>query len=421
MDRPVRSDDGTMTTTTDDPLATAIAPADGAHRSIELALRAARTHLDMDVAFVTEFQGDVRMFRYVDSENGDAPIRVGDVMAMSEGYCRRVVAGELPELIPDTSAVPAAMALPETHAIPIGAHMSVPIRLAHGEIYGTFCCFSHRPNASLNQRDLGMMRALAAQVAHRLDEDLTMARERETVAARVRRALAQGQPSMVYQPIFGLEDGGIEGVECLARFDMEPQRPPNEWFEDAAAVGLGVELESAAFSRAFAELGTLPGDFTIAINCSPQAVIGGRLAAALHAETAHRVVLEITEHSYVENYAALRQALIPLRAVGVRIAIDDTGAGYASMRHILTIDPDIIKLDTSLTRNIHRDRRRRAFAGAMLEFARHTGSTIVAEGVESAEELDTLRELGIKEAQGFHLARPMALEALAALLARGKR
>jgi EAL domain-containing protein (putative c-di-GMP-specific phosphodiesterase class I) len=86
------------------------------------------------------------------------------------------------------------------------------------------------------------------------------------------------------------------------------------------------------------------------------------------------------------------------------------------MRHILSIDPDIIKLDISLTNNIDRDRRRRALAGAMLEFARHTGSTIIAEGVETAEELATLRELGVKEAQGFHFGKPLKLAELAYLL-----
>jgi len=263
-----------------------------------------------------------------------------------------------------------------------------------------------------------MMRTLANLVAQQLDEELESERNREDAAARVRRALDQGQPMMVYQPIFRIEDGGVEGVECLARFELEPRRPPNEWFDEAAAVGMGVLLESAAYRCALRELQSLAGDFVIAINCSPQAIVDGQLPAALHGVNAQRIVLEITEHSSVENYAQLRQALVPLRAAGVRIAIDDTGAGYASMRHILAIDPDIIKLDISLTRNIHRDRRRRALAGAMLEFARHTGSTIVAEGVESADELDTLHELGVKEVQGYYLSSPLPLARLGELLAR---
>jgi len=407
-----------MTPSLSSPLADVMGPFEGARRSVETILHAARSHLGMDVAFISEFREKVREFRHVDADVGHSPLRVGDLSPLTEGYCRRVIDGVLPELIADTSKVPAAMALPETHAIPIGAHLSVPIRLSNGRLYGTFCCFSFKADASLNERDLGMMRSLANLVAYQLDEELESARAHEEAVMRVRRALDHAQPTMVYQPIYRLEDGGIEGVECLARFELEPRRPPNEWFDEAAAIGMGVSLESAACQRALRELESLAGDFVIALNCSPQAIIGGQLPAALRSVDAQRIVLEITEHSSVENYAELRQALVPLRAAGVRIAIDDTGAGYASMRHILTIDPDIIKLDISLTRNIHRDRRRRALAGAMLEFARHSGSSIVAEGVESVEELDTLRELGVKEAQGYYLCRPLPLARLGELLAR---
>jgi len=407
-----------MTPFLDDPLADVMGPLESARRGVATILHAARSHLGMDVAFISEFQEKVRVFRHVDAVAGHSPLQPGDISPLAAGYCRRVIEGLLPELIADTSKVPAAMALPETHAIPIGSHLSVPIRLASGRVYGTFCCFSFRPDASLNERDLGMMRTLANLVAQQLDEELESERNREDAAARVRRALDQGQPRMVYQPIFRIEDGGVEGVECLARFELEPCRPPNEWFDEAAAVGMGVLLESAAYRCALRELQSLAGDFVIAINCSPRAIVDGQLPAALHGVNAQRIVLEITEHSSVENYAQLRQALVPLRAAGVRIAIDDTGAGYASMRHILAIDPDIIKLDISLTRNIHRDRRRRALAGAMLEFARHTGSTIVAEGVESADELDTLRELGVKEVQGYYLSSPLPLARLGELLAR---
>lgn len=398
-----------------DPLTGLIVPS-SVGRSIQKVLHAARDHLGMDIAFISEFTDDERIFRHVDASVDNPPIREGDTAKLTDGYCQRVLDGRLPELIPDTADVPAALALPETHAIPIGAHLAVPIRLGDGRIYGTFCCFSFLPDSSLNQRDLGMLRTLADLVASQLEQSVESLRRREDCLARVEQALASDEPRMVYQPIFRLDDGGIEGVECLARFDSEPKRPPNEWFADAASVGLGVALETRALSKAIAELATVPGDFYIAINCSPQAIISEDLRRVMGGIAPGRLVLEITEHNYVDSYAMLRQALIAPRAAGVRIAIDDTGAGYASMRHILSIDPDIIKLDISLTHGIDRDRRRRALAGAMLEFARHTGSTLIAEGVESAEELATLRELGVKEAQGFHFGRPLKLAELAYLL-----
>lgn len=400
----------------DEPLSGIISPVGIVEKSIDKVLHAARNHLGMDVAFISEFMDRDRIFRHVDASVADAPVREGASVPLSEGYCQRVVDGRLPELIPDTAEVPAALALPETHSIPIGAHLGVPIRLGDGRIYGTFCCFSFQPDASLNERDLGMMRTLADLLGHQLEQSVETWQKRERSVAQVKAAIDAGQPRLVYQPIFALENGAVEGVECLSRFDGEPRRPPNEWFADAADVGMGIELESIAIRKAVADLRTVPGDFYVAFNCSPAMITSDELRSALQDIPPQRVVLEITEHSYVENYAALRQALVPLRAGGIRIAIDDTGAGYASMRHILSIDPDIIKLDISLTHNIDRDRRRRALAGAMLEFARHTGSTIIAEGVENAEELATLRELGVSEAQGFYFGKPLKLAELAFLV-----
>jgi len=125
----------------------------------------------------------------------------------------------------------------------------------------------------------------------------------------------------------------------------------------------------------------------------------------------HRLVLEITEHATVEDYDALRAALRPLRGRGVSVAIDDAGAGYSSLRHILALEPDLIKLDMSLTRNICLDPARKALAAALISFARETGSRIIAEGVETAAELATLQSLGVEKAQGYFLGRPMALNA----------
>ena len=299
--------------------------------------------------------------------------------------------------------------------IPIGTPLAIPIRLGDGHFNGTFC-FSIVPDAAHSEHDLTVARTLADMVAGQLERSVDTLRKHDEYRVRAEAALAGDQPNIVYQPIFRLDTGGVEGVECLARFDMEPKRPPSEWFAQAASVGLGVALEVRAIKKALAELRTVPGDFYIAINCSPQAIVSDELRSAIADIPPQRIVLEITEHSSVDDYALLRQGLIAPRAAGMRVAIDDTGAGYASMRHILSIDPEIIKLDISLTHQIDRDRKRRALAGALLEFARHTGSTIVAEGVETGEELATLRELGVNEAQGFHFGKPLKLAELAFLL-----
>lgn len=151
-------------------------------------LRAVRSHLGMDVGFVSEFVGGQRVFRHVDSSLANPPIQEGGSDPLETGYCQRVVDGRLPELMPDTAAVPAAMALPVTAALPVGAHLSVPIRLRDGSVYGTFCCFSFAPDRTLNERDLATLRAFAELAANWIDERRDTARRQ---IAEVKSATSQ--------------------------------------------------------------------------------------------------------------------------------------------------------------------------------------------------------------------------------------
>ncbi|WP_217705156.1 sensor domain-containing phosphodiesterase [Peristeroidobacter soli] len=374
--------------------------------AVNKVLHAIRNHLDMDVAFVAEFRTHDRIFRHVDARDR-TPIVSGDAAPLEQGYCKRVVEGRLPELIPDTQQVPAAQALPDTQAIPIGAHLSVPIRLSDGRVFGTFCCFSFAPDPSLGERDLKVMHVFAALLADQIDRDLEQQRTLEQRKRIVTSALDAGQPSILYQAIYDLSTRRLAGLECLSRFRLEPQRPPDEWFAQAAGVGMVVDLELAAIRNALSALPSLPTDVYLALNCSPQTLLSGRLHELLLSAGLGRIVLEITEHDYIQDYPALLSSLAPLRAQGLRVAIDDAGAGYASLRHVLNIQPDLIKLDISLTRDIDSDPKRRALASALIAFARETQARIVAEGVETQAELRTLRQLGAGCAQGYFLARPM--------------
>ena len=380
-----------------------------AAHNIERALRAIRLHLGMEVAFVAEFASGRRVFRYVDSSY-DGPVQVGGSNPLEESYCLRLVDGRLPELMQDARAVPEAAAMPATHALPVGAHLGVPVRLSDGRLFGTFCCFSRRPDATLTSRDLELVRAVAELTAYQIDRDLEGGRERERKAARVRRVLQdEGLLSAVYQPIFRLSDRQIVGVECLSRFATIPPRPPDEWFSEAIEAGLGVELELAAIRKGLAGLSALPPEVYLAVNVSPNMIASGALTDALAGSPVERIVLEMTEHEVVPDYEALGVALAPLRDRGLRLAIDDVGAGYASLRHILSLRPDVVKLDVSLTRHIDSDQARRALAAALIAFAEQIGCPIAAEGVETEDELQALLRLGVHKAQGFHLARPMSL------------
>jgi EAL domain-containing protein (putative c-di-GMP-specific phosphodiesterase class I) len=382
--------------------------------SVEHILRTIRSHLDMDIAFVSHIASENVTIRNTDAR-GLAPMKAGDVFPAEEGYCQRIVQGRIPFLIPDTAVVPEVATLGCTLNIPIGAHMSVPLRLSDGSIYGTFCCFSHLPNHTLNQRDLQMMHAFAELAAAQIDVSLRLEHRAAENSARIARIIEQDELTMAYQPIYSLANPEVVGLECLARFPDSEVRPPDTWFTEAFEIGLGVDLELTAVRSALRALPYLPDDIYLAINLSPATIISGKVAKILEGVPPDRLVLEVTEHAVVRDYLELHRALEPLRA-GARIAIDDAGAGYSGLTHILEIRPDLIKLDMSLTRGIDSDPTRFALATALVTFASQIGCQIVAEGIETSAELEALHRLGVDFGQGYFLRRPMPLAAAAQFL-----
>ncbi|WP_437880704.1 sensor domain-containing phosphodiesterase [Pseudomonas sp. LRF_L74] len=375
---------------------------------IDKVLKTIRKHLNMDVAFISHFQEAERIFEHVDADD-NPPISVGQRMPLEDGYCLKVIRGELPQLIPNTAYVPAAMAIPATRALPIGSHLSVPIELESGEIYGTLCCFSYVADESLGERDIGMMRAFAELLGARIDEIMVTDRLRDKTVTSIRQAILAGAPRIVYQPIYDLDTEQVAGVECLSRFDIDPHRSPDLWFGGAEEAGIGQELELHAIQKALSDMHALPSTWFVGINSSPDLILSGKLLPLLENLDPQRIVLEITEHANVSDYDAISQVLAPLRARGMRLAIDDAGAGYSSMRHILNLKPDLIKLDMSITRDIDTDPCRRALARGLISFAHDIGSSITAEGVETKGEFDVLQDLGADKVQGFYLSRPLSL------------
>lgn len=368
-------------------------------------LRTVRNHLGMEAAFVSQFAHGRRIFQAVDCGNSACALPVGGSDPLEDSYCMRVADGRLPQLITNAQELPAALELAATRSFPVGAHLSIPLRLSDGSVYGTFCCFSRTPDYSLNPRDLELLRMFAEIACSVIERDLTEERALAQSRERVESVL-QGQVlSMVFQPIVSLETQRIVGFESLARFRCEPQRSPDLWFKEASSVGLGQDLEVMAIEAALNHSGLNDGVY-VACNVSPDVVLAGGLPAALCEGALSRIVLEITEHSSVRDYEDLEVVLRPLRDRGLRLAVDDAGAGYSSFGHILRLHPDYIKLDMSITRGIDRDRGRRALTAALMGFAHETGSELIAEGVETAAELETLRALGVHKGQGYLLGRP---------------
>ena len=382
------------------------------------ALRALRTHLGMEVAFVSELRDGRRIFRYVDAAPGVTAIQIGTSHGVEETFCQHVVDLELPELIPDVSRLAAAAELAAGSPMPIGAHLCVPIRLYDGSVYGTLGCVSAKAKPSLNDRDLSMMRVFAELAAENIEADLQAATQRHELAARVNSVLSGDSISLVYQPIFELKQARIVGFESFARFTTTPVRSPDAWFGDAAAVGLDVELELKVLDRALTSFAKLPAGAYVTFNVSPNIVLNGNLGRAFAGAPLERIVLEINEHVSFREYDEIAKVLAPLREKGLRTSVDETGAGISSFRHIVCMKPDVIKLDMSLTRGIESDAGKRAITSSVIQFARDHKAELIAEGVETTAELKALRNLGVMRAQGYLLGRPAPLATAVALCER---
>jgi EAL domain-containing protein (putative c-di-GMP-specific phosphodiesterase class I) len=376
---------------------------------IAKALHAVRKHLNMEIGFISEFMGDSRVFRYVDAGTDNPPIHAGQSMSMQDGYCLKVVNGDLPEMIPDTALVPAAMAIPATTQLPIGSHMSVPIRMSNGAVYGTFCCFSALPDRSLNERDLNVMRTVADLVAWQVETSASEAASKAGTTQQIQSAIARREPEIVYQSIFRLKDGSPFGAEALARFSREPALPPERWFEKAGMVGLRTNLEIAAVTNAITGYEVCwagKPSSRLAVSVSAATVIARDLVPIISLSHYERLILEVTSVDASVNVEKLDKALAPLRAAGIMVAACGVGSEYTGLTQVLRLRPDIIKLDVDLTKNIDGDSLKRTLAAAVAEHATEIGCMVLAEGIDSQAELTTLTELGIDLGRGNFLVRP---------------
>ena len=380
---------------------------DGSTESIERILSLARAALDMDVAVMAAFDGDF-VVQAVDGEHEWFDLDVGLRLPVNQTYCGPMTKGEIPHLVNDAAADDRTAELPLTREAGIGAYVGVPIRLWDGTLYGTLCCLSRSAEPSLNGRDVRFLRVLAEIVADQLDRDQLESEKRRLEWSRIRSILELDSVDVEFQPVFDLLDCSIVSLEALARFWTEPMRSPSVWFAAANEVGLGAELELAAIRSALQRIDEFPQGVALALNVSPATALDPRFCEVLLG-VAERIVIEITEHAQVDDYDALAAALAPLRQRGAQLAIDDVGAGFANLRHILRLAPDIVKLDLSLTQEISRDPARLALATSLVGFAGGVGARIVAEGISSDEDLTSLRALGVDYGQGFYLARPSAL------------
>jgi EAL domain-containing protein (putative c-di-GMP-specific phosphodiesterase class I) len=207
-----------------------------------------------------------------------------------------------------------------------------------------------------------------------------------------------------------MRHGVTLGYEALTRFT--DGTPPDVMFARATRAGLGPELEAAAIAAALEAAGPLPANRFLDLNVSPALILAREPLRSLLRATGFGVILEVTEHDRIEDYPALRRGVEALGA-NVRLAVDDAGAGFASLRHILELRPALVKLDQGLIRGVDADPVRQALVAGMAHFAGRLETQLAAEGVETELERSTLLTLGITLGQGYLFGRPVPVAELA--------
>ncbi|MEZ0166071.1 EAL domain-containing protein [Kineococcus sp. LSe6-4] len=383
------------------------APRPAGGSALDALLDLARRQVGADIAFITTVEGERRVIRNVACPEV-VPVAPGMPVVRGDGLCDRVLATGEAFVVPDLAVTHATSTV---HRQGLRTYVGVPLRRRDGSLYGTLCALSREADPDLRPRDADVLEAVAGAVMELVEEEDGARRVRRARLARLADLDATGGPAVVYQPVVDLASGATVGAEALSRFPAGTPAP-DRWFADATEVGAGQDLELAALDNAVRGLPHLPG--FLALNVSPATITTPAFLRRLGSLPPERIVVEITEHSAVADYATLLRTLEPLRRNGLRIAVDDTGAGYASLSHVLAVLPDFIKLDISLVRSIDADTSRRALTAGLVTFAQATGAGIIAEGIETAAELAVLRDLGVGLGQGYHLARPAPLRITAA-------
>jgi EAL domain-containing protein (putative c-di-GMP-specific phosphodiesterase class I) len=252
-----------------------------------------------------------------------------------------------------------------------------------------------------------------------LDEALSASGTREAVDAkereeRLHHIIINEQITTLVHPVFDLTDMSVIGYEALSRgpADTEFERP-DKLFRVAYDTNLVLRLERLCRKKALEAAGKMPGQRLLFLNIEPEAVIDPELREIMTTTllsqsdiTPDRIVLEITEHSAITDFVTFRATLEYLRALGFHIAVDDAGAGYGSLQCLAETCPEWLKIDISLVRGVDADEVRAQLVSSLVGFCENTGVRLIAEGIETVEEFNTLRRLGVRYGQGFLFARP---------------
>jgi EAL domain-containing protein (putative c-di-GMP-specific phosphodiesterase class I) len=381
-----------------------------AEKQIADLLQTARRSLRLSVAFLSRMDGTTQHLEVVDSS---IPLLFHDGIQQKQEttFCQLVLDGELPAVMPDMRKSPLAMSLPVARIPRIRSYVTTPVVLSDGSLYGTLCAFGFTSDAELTTRDKALMDVLASAASVIIEPGLRHQQQRTEIEERFGPVFADGGPTVVLQPIVDLASGARVGAEALSRFPAAWGKAPDVCFAEAHSIGEGDRLELLALRGAADHLATVSG--YVSMNVSPATLLTPQCLELLHALPLPRILLELSEHDQVEDYDALNAVLTPLRARGMKLAIDDVGAGFSSLRHIVVTSPDVIKMDRSIISGVDSDPVLPKLVSSLVAFAHGCDVRVVAEGVETAAEHCMLRTLGVDLGQGWLFGRPGPAEALA--------
>ena len=384
-----------------------------AEQQIADLLQTARKSLRLSVAFLSRLDGTTQHLEVVETS---VPF------LFQEGYqqkqdvtlCQAILDKKLPQVIPDLTVFPEAMKLPAARMPRLRSYVSVPVVLSDGSLYGTFCAAGLTTDKDLTKRDKALMDVLASAASVIIEPEVRAQERRTEIADRLAPVIADGGPLVALQPIVDLASGERVGAEALSRFPADWGMAPDVVFAEAHSIGAGHELELLALERAAEHLDRVSGH--IAMNVSPATLLTPECGELLGRLPLRRVLLELSEHDQVEDYALLNSALAPFRAEGMRLAIDDVGAGFSSLRHIVVTAPDVIKIDRSIVTGLNSDPVLTRLVQSLVEFGHGCRVRVVAEGVETAGEAAALRTIGVDFGQGWYFGRPRELHDLGQLV-----
>lgn len=364
----------------------------------------ARTALSMPVAFLSRLDEDLQTLEVVDT---------AIPFLFKEGYqqrrdltlCQAAIDRKVPAVMADMTRHKAAMSLPAARFPRLRSFVTVPVRMSDGSLYGTLCVAGMTRNGDLRDRDAELMTLLAQAAAVIIEPELVAQRQVAAIHERYATVLDGDGMHIVYQPIVDLATRHRVGSEALSRFPQEWNKPPDVCYAEAFAAGFGETLEFRTIARAVDGARTAGG--YVSLNICVPTVLHPDFQARMAELPLHRILLELTEQHAVDDYDAVISRLAPLRQQGMRLAIDDVGAGYSSLRHLVALTPDVLKLDRSIVDGVGKDPVLESLIRSLVSFARTTGARLVAEGVEEEIDAALLTAIGVDYGQGWLFGRPM--------------